>query len=457
MTDPNTFHPRLANITVIDAMMGMGKSTWMINHMNAQYSPFYADAKAAGQPVSHHKAVPRYLVVVPSLAEVDRYRESCGLLAFKDPQPIHGRKLYHLNKLIEDRENIITTHALFKLMDRETYGLLRAAGYTLVIDEVLECVSQYALTKPDLNMLLATGMVSIEETTHKLCWSPAYADYKGKFEKVKNLCENGALAVYGRGTDKQKVIMWEFPVDFLECFDAVWILSYLFEGSPMAAYLKAERCIYSTVSVDRKSMEDGELLFMEDVDEGEIKAKLRELVTIYEGKANDIGSPKAGKREHPLSSSWFKRQPETVLKKMQGSTMNFFKEVSGTPSALNGWTTFKEQQSKLSGKGYARGFIPCNAKGTNDYADKASMAYLCNIFFDPLSRQYFEQERGIKISDDVFALSEMIQWIWRSRIRKDEPIHLYVPSERMRGLLKTWLESNNSIELIAKLGEKEAA
>ena len=42
------------------------------------------------------------------------------------------------------------------------------------------------------------------------------------------------------------------------------------------------------------------------------------------------------------------------------------------------------------------------------------MAYLCNWFYHPVIKGYF-QERGIKVNDEAYALSSMIQWIWRSQ------------------------------------------
>jgi hypothetical protein len=36
----------------------------------------------------------------------------------------------------------------------------------------------------------------------------------------------------------------------------------------------------------------------------------------------------------------------------------------------------------------------------------------------------------------------MIQWIWRSRIRKGENINIYIPSMRMRNLLNAWMKMN---------------
>jgi hypothetical protein len=78
------------------------------------------------------------------------------------------------------------------------------------------------------------------------------------------------------------------------------------------------------------------------------------------------------------------------------------------------------------------------------------MAYLCNVFPNPVIRQYLNG-RNIKVNSDLYALSEMLQWIWRSQIRRYDPIHLFIPSERMRSLLYLWLDTRSTPELIQKL------
>ena len=55
----------------------------------------------------------------------------------------------------------------------------------------------------------------------------------------------------------------------------------------------------------------------------------------------------------------------------------------------------------------------------------------------------FFKDKNIEVDVDAWGLSELIQWIWRSRIRKGEEINLYIPSSRMRGLLKDWLEGKD--------------
>jgi hypothetical protein len=114
--------------------------------------------------------------------------------------------------------------------------------------------------------------------------------------------------------------------------------------------------------------------------------------------------------------------------------LNFFRRYCVDKSELHMWTTFKTYQTKLKGKGYTKGFVPCTSRATNQYSHKTNCAYTINRYLNPFYKNFFSQ-RGISINEDKFALSEMLQWIWRSAIRNDESINLYIPSERMRTLL----------------------
>ena len=90
-------------------------------------------------------------------------------------------------------------------------------------------------------------------------------------------------------------------------------------------------------------------------------------------------------------------------------------------------------------------FVSCSCRATNDYADRNMLAYLVNRFYNPLIKGMFRDKYNIRLNEDRFALSEMIQWIWRSRIRKNQlpleerNISLYIPSQRMRNLMQQWL------------------
>jgi hypothetical protein len=417
-------------INVVDATPGAGKTTWVINKIN------------------QHEA-PRYIYVTPTLDEVQRIKQQCPKADFKEPEVReHGSKYFNFRTLVTEGENIVTTHALFKLLTREVLSELTRQQYTLVIDESLDCVEMYTgITKSDLQLLLKEGMVYIEDDTYRLRWNEKeHKGYKGKFDLTRTLCGNGNLIYY-----RETAMLWEFPVEFLRVFKEVYILTYLFQGSAMANYLRADNAEITMLTVQGFTCNgiDPMLVPYHLLNEKEIKDILRPLITIYEGSSNDIGDLKP--RSNPLSSSWYKRATVDDLKSIKSGLHNFFNNQVKSKSEDNAWTTFKDYRSKLSGKGFAKGFLPNNLRATNDYIEKKSAAYTCNTFYHPIIRNYFA-DRGVTVYEDIYALSEMLQFLWRFQIRRHDPVNLYIPSERMRKLLKVWLNANTGDELFKGLG-----
>ena len=411
-------------ITIIDSIMGSGKTTYMINYINLCHN----NAVSLSFDNDSHDP-PKFMYVTPLLSEADRITTQCPNLEFRNPQPVEGRKLHHLESLIGRGANICTTHSLFKLITKDMCAEVKAQGYTLVIDEALGCVELFEeLSRSDRDLLLKDGMIYVDPKTNKIKWNNQdHKAYSGKFNHIKKLCDNGNLVLV-----RDQVLIWDLPSEFIEAFDEVIVLTYLFSGSAMASYLQAEGLEYQL-----KTLRNGRLVaHANNPDEAEMKARLRELITIYEGPLNEVGTPKG--RSNPFSSQWLQNRKDAELERIKASTEHFFKSIAKTGSNDNAWTTYGVVKSKLKGARYSRGFIPCNAKATNDYREKKSLAYLCNMFPHPYIAGYF-QERGIAMDQDAFAFSEMLQWIWRSQIRDGEPITVFIPSERMRMLLKNWL------------------
>ncbi|MFJ8263528.1 hypothetical protein ACIQ4I_16490 [Rummeliibacillus sp. NPDC094406] len=82
-------------------------------------------------------------------------------------------------------------------------------------------------------------------------------------------------------------------------------------------------------------------------------------------------------------------------------------------------------------------FLPFNARATNNYGDRNAMAYVYNRFMNPNEKKFFTS-RGVNVNEDLLAVSDLIQFIFRGCIRNGEPMNCYIPSERMRSLLKQW-------------------
>ena len=108
-------------------------------------------------------------------------------------------------------------------------------------------------------------------------------------------------------------------------------------------------------------------------------------------------------------------------------------------STENMWTTFNMAQDILKGPRYTKGFVSHNARATNKYREKRNLAYLVNKFLPPALVQYFGK-KGVEVNEELFAVSELIQWLFRSALRDENPVALFLPSERMRTLLNKWIE-----------------
>ena len=72
--------------------------------------------------------------------------------------------------------------------------------------------------------------------------------------------------------------------------------------------------------------------------------------------------------------------------------------------------------------------------------DSIYLAYLVDVCPDPTIATWF-RKHGAPLDKEQYALSQLIQWIWRSAIRDRNPIWLYIPSKRMRDMLTKWLGS----------------
>lgn len=398
-------------INVVDAVMGAGKTTTLINFINDSDN----DVK--------------FLFITPYLTEVKRIIESCPTRKFRQPES-YGTKLKGIKYLFDKGYNIVSTHALFRDFDEEIIDLAYSNNYILVMDEVTEVIEPYNITKQDLGVILEK-YASINDQG-LLKWHDN--DYKGKFYDEKRLCDLDCLAIYG-GT----AMMWLFPISTFRAFRNIYILTYMFKAQTQKYYYDYFGLEYNYLYVKqengRYTLTDEPIVYN--------KPNYRDLIHICDTKKlNEIGD-----LEFALSKSWYDRnQDNQLIKKLKNATGNYFKNYTKTKSNENLWTTFKKYQNQLGGKGYAKGFLSSNTRATNEYRNRTAVAYLVNKFFNPYIKNFFVQH-GVSVDEDAYAVSEMLQFIWRSAIREGKEIWLYIPSSRMRGLLEDWIDENTSNEV----------
>jgi len=98
-------------------------------------------------------------------------------------------------------------------------------------------------------------------------------------------------------------------------------------------------------------------------------------------------------------------------------------------------------------------FVSLSTRATNAYADRTKLAYLCNIYPNP-EIQKFLGTRDARVNEDLYATNMMIQWIWRSAIRRGQEIWIWVPAWRMRGLLRKWLSPEGLTDSVHRSREQ---
>jgi len=400
--------------------MGSGKTSYVINKINEDHT-----RHTLLSLTNDDHGMPCYLYVTPFLTECQRIVDSCPELRFKQPKNVDGRKLDHLYDLVQRGENIACTHSLFKKLSPELCASLKENGYELILDEVLDTIAEYdGIKASDRAILVREKMVSTDPSG-KWVWNhELHAEYDGRFRDEMKLCDNGSLVVSKRGP-----ILNVVPVEFFQCFTNVTVLTYLFEASVMAAQLRANDVPYEKVCIDNGKL----VAYGTSEAERQLKARAKELITIYEGEAN-----RHGDKPTSFSSGWSGKLTDELAGAIRRSTEYVFRHVFKTSAKYNAYTAVKKAKGKLKGEGYTRGMIPCNARATNEFSHKASLAYLFNVYPSPIVRGYLS-DIGSELDQDVYALAQLVQWIWRSAIRNGEPINIYIPSSRMRLIFKDWL------------------
>lgn len=392
-------------------MCGTGKSTKIFEIM---------------QEHKHEK----WLYITPLLSEIDdRIKKECPALGFKTPTNYGKGKLSDLHNLIERGENVASTHVLFSHMTPEIVDLLIESKYKLVIDEAITCVGmlQSGFNAHDTKALLISEMVSIDTNKRgQLTWNEdKYPNHDGKYAEIRNMCHMGMLYCFN-----DVFLMFEYPPKLLSSLSDVYVLTYMFSGSDM-------RCWLDLNNIEYIILDNGELGLKP---EQEVKDKVKELLTFYNSrKMNNFVY-----RNTSFSKSWYDKANNNSIKLVKDVMRSCVTATKAKQGEVF-WTVYKDYEDRIAGAGFKTGvskdmpaFLPMNTRATNDYRNYRLCMYGCNIFKNPVEKLYLASQ-GVVVDEDAFALSEMIQFLWRGCIRQYKPMTVFIVSRRMQKLLEAWI------------------
>ena len=407
--------------------MGTGKSQSAIAYLNQ-----HSDEK--------------FIYITPYLEEAKRIKKGCPKLKFIEPsnklEQYKFRKSLHTIALINEGRNITTTHQAFKGYTPETLETIKEKEYTLIIDENVDVLEVFDFHPNDLQMAVDAGYI----TENNGIYSVADKDYKGRaLAEMFTLLKSREL-VKVQDDNSNSLFYWALPPNLLTSFKDVFILTYLFEAQSLHHFMNIYDIPYEYIGIKRTDNDTGFEFCEYPGYTPEYVTNIHNMITILDsGKVNQIGDD-----YYALSMNWFKKEnssPEQLKKNIDNCFNNIWRDI---PAEKRLWGSYCGEFNKIKGKGYTKAFLTFNAKATNEYRDRNHLAYIANLFMN-VNEKKFYQLHGIEVDEDIFALSIMVQWIWRSAIRDGEKIYIYIPSKRMRTILSNWMDNiSKGVDVIGK-------
>lgn len=461
-------------VEVRDQICGDGKTTDVLNEIKDKFKNGCED---------------RYVIITPYLSEChdiagtkpiedDEYQRpirdddgsvkyfpnerNLSELRFKHPSfnNKEGSKAASLRFLMSNKNNIVSTHSLFTNIKLDT--LLNAEVYTLIIDEAIDIFSVCdLLPRKETNKLLKKDVLTLREDGQTLNFDRKFFGNPEKYtdedpvkdtryEEVAVLCDNHQLLLVNGN-----VLLWELSAELLKKFKKVIILTYLFEGREMSVYLKKHNIPYSIKKGSKGGKDIAHLIdLVEDNKLNSIGDDYYALSSTKtkKPKMSDAAPVKEdfdNYRDYIKEKSIFDSQTKAKNKKLLSVTevndvlrknlKNVMENLWAAKSADRYFTCLSSNMVKIANKRYNKNWIAFSTKAVNNLSHTHHVAFLMNVFMMPYIKEVCNNGK-FSVDEDLVSLSHLVQFIFRSALRNGEPIKLYIPSSRMRNLLKDYLE-----------------
>lgn len=458
------------SITVIDSICGSGKTMYIFNYIRS--FTHHPDDTVNKDPERY------FIFVTPFLEEIERLKKenetfeepSESLLLSKSKIDLVS-KSRDLKRILDSDEhrNIAMSHSLFLLrIDMIAEFVANASKpYELIIDESPDIYKMFDLTSFDVRTL-EQHIVKIPITDEN--------DPDGIFKEsergnvVQCKLNKEAKASYKIGSEYNEILtacaeacaednvylldnltfIYIIPLKLIRVFSEVKFLTYMFKGQFSELYLLAFGFKIKYQHVEKS---DGVFTLIDGFKpySGEHLRDKIEVIDTQRGKQNYRWFQYAN-GEYDLSKNWHLNNKNlTEIDHL----INGLTEIDHLINGLRGycrssgvtkknflWTTFIDFKDLYEDVSVCNkeNFCQCTARAINKYGDKTHLAYMINLFINSNITKFTNKlSVDVSFKQNTFSLSALIQWVFRSAIRNDKEIKIYIPSFRMRSLFKDWL------------------
>ena len=455
---------------IVDSPMGIGKSSSLLEYLH--FGAFYFKDDSVLEELRRTGFFDdldkdRFIIFVSTIRERDE-RFLQKLKAKCPEQPPYNKSIL---ELIRDGENIVTTQSLFGIFNDETIKAFRESDcvYHAFFDEIptlfrgviggaqrpdsFDGVTRFGTA--DVLLMQQEQMVVNKNGTVQFNPNCAY-NRKSKehkvFDAVKLLSRSCTLYPAGNKNGQFTSIVAFAKRELFSCFKVCWFFSYLTQGSMLHKY-----CLLNGIDMEYYHILDRHITKNPDGKYEETYPDGMERLVILDDKLFNM--------ESSMSKEWYKRlrtdRSGLGLKTLKTRFRNAYEYMQkhGVRGNTFMFTTFNAYKDMLQSDGRRyptlKRFLPCNTKATNDYSNCTGVAYLCNRYYDVNCTNFLAQRAedlsnpDLKFDNDNYALSELLQFIWRSNVRvKDssQPVYVWVPDKRMRQLLQDFRQRSLKVK-----------
>ena len=444
----------MTEIEVVESLMGNGKT--------------FATLRYIEQQAMNNKES-RWIYCTEYLSEIEnRTKDEKSLCKHLWRTPIEDDKTQKfIELLLEPKVQLIAiTHALLLVASKNTYinTLIKAKGYSLFLDETIELINPYTgCLYGDFLTWKAEDKFRIIEPNGKVQWVYKDEISGGLGTSFKQLAEDTVNKDIHCGIAGKRVSLVEVEDEVIFTqFDRVILATYQLQHSLFDAYLSlkgikkkpcldiecnkacTKRDIKALITLDTRHNKKfkGKSMSSTWWEGGGKSGSTLEDIRLVNNTIKNIGDTHGCKGQPhllgftvPSSKIGKSTNPKNIYPRGYPSTVCFMEE-SSTEVDSNGKPKLVPTDEKDKANST---YIPCNSRACEDYKNKVVMVHAFNRF--PHQQvMSFLSDREIPFSSEVFALNELLQWLWRSAIRDNERIVVCILSERMLDLFVNWLE-----------------